>query len=122
MSHCLPIEHCGHIDLVKSLVFLSEFQTMPFAPCSECEMKACESECVLHRQPPGRSELRAEAVLRHDGAEAIRKPSPEEQLELHRPRIRLQPAVRVQSALRPAAHGRLGRGEVSILRYTSLVP
>ena len=68
---------------------------------------------MLHRQFPGRAELRAEAVLRHDGAEAIRKPSPQELLGLHRPRIRLPPAVRVLSAVRPAAHGRLGRGEVT---------
>ena len=78
-------------------------------------MRACESECVLHRQPPERSELRAEAVLRHDGAEAIRKPSPEELLELHRPQIRLLSAVRVLSALRPAALGAHGpRGGVSL--------
>ena len=69
---------------------------------------------MLHRQPPGRSELRAEAVLRHDGAEAIRKPSPQELLELHRPRIRLLSAVQVLSALRPAALGAHGpRGGVS---------
>ena len=76
---------------------------------------------MLHRQPPGRSELRAEAVLRHDGAEAIRKPSPEELLELHRPRIRLLPAVRVLSVVRLAAYGRLSRGEVSVPGDTSHV-